>query len=440
MRVSRRWLGTVLAGIASAISTYACGDSGGVDTTVGASDASSDGGIEGSIVIESGVPSDGAVVDAVAPPPLMATRLAAGTTHACAIRSDTSIACWGDNTAYQLGVVDAGGTSSPVPVPATTLTGAVSATATFATGCALLDTGELGCWGSNSGGLLGNLSAPSFSATPVKVGNLSDVVAVTGGEKHACLLRAGGKPFCWGNNDDEQLGSGIAGAGNSAAPAAVKNGTDSQQDWKSIGSGPTSSHTCGIRKDDQVVCWGLNNHTGQLGAPTFDDLRSPSPLLVDNVTDAIRVATGTDHSCAIRKGGTLRCWGANDNGQLGFGTPGPNATEKIAGDVPGINDAVAVALGDKRTCVVHSTGKVSCFGNDPNGALGGGGSDAAGYSVTPVEVTGISDAQDVSLGSGFSCALRAGGKVSCWGANDKGQLGAGSAAPFSGVPLDVVGF
>ncbi len=395
-----------------------------------------DGGpLEGSIVAEA---SGDAIGEVKPPKPLVATRIGAGTAQACVVRSDATIACWGHNTAYQLGVVDAGGAFSPTPVRATNLGGAVATFGTFATSCALLDTAELGCWGSNSGGLLGNLAAPSFTEIPTRVGDLRDVVAVTGGEKHACLLRVGGVAFCWGNNDDEQLGSTFPGAGNSGAPARV---VDAPQKLKFVGSGPTSSHTCAIREDDQVICWGLNNHTGQLGAPTFDALRSPAPLLVDNVSDATRVATGVDHTCALRKGGTMRCWGANGLGQVGFGTPAVGAAEKTAKDVPGITDAVALALGDQRTCIVHATGKVSCWGDDRNGALGSGSADAGAFSVSPVQVVGVTDAEDIALGIGFSCVLRKGGKVSCWGVNDKGQLGAkpNGLGAFSATPVEVTG-
>jgi alpha-tubulin suppressor-like RCC1 family protein len=425
--------GSLALSVVSVVAFVACGDSGGGSSTIV---PPTDGGLEGSIIAEGSV--DDASGEVTPPKPLFATRIGAGTAHACVVRSDGTVACWGQNTSYQLGVVDAGGSFSATPVHATALTGAVATVGTFATSCALLDTAELGCWGTNSGGLLGNLAAASFSEVPARVGDLHDVVAVTGGEKHACLLRAGGVAYCWGNNDDEQLGSGVPGAGNSGAPARV---VDAPDHLKFIGSGATSSHTCAIRDDDQVVCWGLNNHTGQLGAPTFNDLRSPNALLVDNVSDATRVATGQDHSCALRKGGTMRCWGANDFGQVGFGTPAPAIAEKIAKDVPGITDAVALSLGDQRTCIVHATGKVSCWGNNPNGALGAGAADAGTYSVTPVEVAGITDAEDVALGVGFSCVLRKGGKVSCWGVDDKGQLGSGpaDAGAYSSTPIEVVG-
>ncbi len=416
------------------LSTYACGNSGSSGTTPGSDDAGPD---ASSIVPDTGPTDLDANGHVDAPAPLFATRLGAGESHACAVRSDGTIGCWGFNTSYQLGVVDAGGTFSATPIRATDLKGAVATVGTFATSCALLDTAELGCWGTNSGGLLGNLAAPSFSAVPTRVGNLTDVVAVTGGKKHACLLRVGGKAFCWGNNDDEQLGSGIPGAGNSGAPAPVQ----APDKIKYIGSGATSSHTCAIRDDDQIVCWGQNNKTGQLGAPTYTDIRSAMPLLVDNVQDAIKVATGTDHSCAIRKGGTMRCWGANDFGQVGFGTPADQAAEKIAQDVPGVTDAVALSLGDQRTCIVHATGKVSCWGNNPNGALGAGAGDAGAFSKTPLDVAGITDAVDVSCGLGFTCVIRQGGKVSCWGVNDKGQLGSATPAPapgaFTGTPVEV---
>ena len=418
------------------VSAYACSDGGSGTTIAPVGEGGSDAASEGSVVAP---PSDASSSGEVGPPPpLTVTRLGAGTAHACAVRSDKSVACWGDNGTYQLGVVDAGSATGAVSALTLTgpLTGAVSLLGTFASSCALLDTAQLVCWGSNTQGLLGNLAAGQ-TAVPTLVGTLTDVVAITGGSKHACLLRKGGKAFCWGNNDDEQLGSGIPGAGNSGAPAPVEAPTG----LKFIGSGAASFHTCAIRDDDQVVCWGRNNKTGQLGAPTFDEVRSALPLLVDNVQDAIRVATGLDHSCAIRKGGTVRCWGANDYGQVGFGTPAPLAVEKIAQDVPGVTDAVALALGARTSCVVRQSGKVSCWGFGGSGSLGAGALDGGDTQKSPVDVAGITDAADIASGSGFSCVVRSNGTVACWGARDKGQLGAPNAdgGLFSNVPVDVVG-
>ena len=103
-------------------------------------------------------------------------------------------------------------------------------------------------------------------------------------------------------------------------------------------SPPARTHTCAVRNDGTVRCWG-NNGSGQLGDTSFTD--RPTPVAVGGLTTAVAVSAGsTCHTCALLADGTVRCWGDNDYGQLGDGTTTNGATPV---PVAGIRPAAAIA-------------------------------------------------------------------------------------------------
>jgi hypothetical protein len=92
-----------------------------------------------------------------------------------------------------------------------------------------------------------------------------------------------------------------------------------------IGAG--GLHTCAVQSGGSVSCWGSNS-SGQLGdGNQFDD--SSVPVTVDEISDAVAVDSGFEHSCAVRAGGTVSCWGSNISGEVGAAwvIPTPTATE-----------------------------------------------------------------------------------------------------------------
>lgn len=249
------------------------------------------------------------------------------------------------------------------------------------------------------------------------------VTAVAGGSTFSCAVRAGGTVWCWGYNVDGALGNGTF-DNRSTMPVQVTGITDATA--VTAGDG----HACALRSGGTIACWGFNED-GQLGNPTWP--RSPQPVAVTGIDDAVAIAAGGFHTCAIRAGGTVACWGYDHSGQLGDGT---TTSSFVPVAVSGIDDAVSIAGGRFHTCAVHRTGTVSCWGSNDYGALGNGTDHD--YSTTPVTVAGIDDATRVDAGDYHTCVRRATGQVACWGANFHGGLGDGTYDD-SNVPVTVSG-
>ena len=195
---------------------------------------------------------------------------------------------------------------------------AVSITAGFYHTCAVLNTGAVNCWGSNSDGQLGNGTTTS-SLVPVAVSAFTGgatAVSITAGGYHTCALLNTGAVNCWGANGAGRLGNGTT--TDSSAPVAVAAFTDVSATAVSITAG--SSHTCALLNTGAVNCWG-RNFNGQLGNGTNTD--SSAPVAVDPFTGgatAVSITAGGFHTCALLNTGAVNCWGANGAGRLGNGT------------------------------------------------------------------------------------------------------------------------
>jgi alpha-tubulin suppressor-like RCC1 family protein len=149
----------------------------------------------------------------------------------------------------------------------------------------------------------------------------------------------------------------------------------------------------------------------------------------------IAITAGGLHTCALVTGGAVKCWGLNDNDQLGDGT---NTSSSVPVDVPDLpSGVIAIAAGGLHTCAVITGGAAKCWGWNDYGQVG---NDTFTSSNAPVDVVGLAGAVDlIAAGNAHTCANIAGGGLQCWGANaQRGQVGDGSTADRQ-TPVDVVG-
>jgi len=309
---------------------------------------------------------------------------------------------------------------------------------------------------------------------PARQGWRLAFVEVDGGDRFTCALTSAGIVWCWGRNEDGELGRGTSGDPLGVAPVTMPAG----RTFTDIAAG--SSHICALDDAKHVWCWG-DNSAGQLGVGTVVDMRVPTAVtgLEDNVTS---LACAAGSTCSSTNAGEVWCWGgyslgsgaANDDvalipvqvktsstaalsGVISVGAGGSTACARklsstycwglnsygqllgiaVANHVPfamlapGVSSSGSIDAGYYHSCVI-SSGVVRCSGWNIGGALGNGTTTG---STTLVNVVGISTAVEVSLSGGASCARLASGEVDCWGPDVAGQRGDGEGATaFTAAP------
>ena len=375
--------------------------------------------------------------------------------HGCGVSTSAgNVYCWGYNNDGQLGINTTTTSKTPVEVLGVggsgDLSGIVSVTAGQYFTCGLSSAGNVYCWGLNTDGQLG-INTTTNSKTPVEVlgvggsGNLSGMVMLAGGGDHTCALSTAGNVYCWGYNNDSQLGNnstttelepievlGVGGSGNLASIVSIAAG---------------QYHTCAVSSAGNVYCWGYNNK-GQLGNNTTTTELVPIEVLgvggSGNLSGIQSITAGQDHTCAVSSAGNVYCWGYNVDGQLGNNS---TTTSKTPIEVLGVGGSgnlsgiVRVTAGQDHTCAVSSAGNVYCWGNNADGQLG---NNSTTTSETPIEVLGVGGSGDLSgmssitAGVSQSCALSTSGNVYCWGDNADGQLG-NNTTTTELEPIEVLG-
>lgn len=350
--------------------------------------------------------------------------ISAGARFICALMIDGAAKCWGNNESSQLGNVYYLTTRNS-PIDVTGLTGAAQIAAGNRHTCAVTIGGGIKCWGFSGFGALGNKETEN-QPFPVDVTGLAaGVQALTAGDQHNCVVTGTGAVSCWGDNSEGQLGVGDLIS--RLAPAEVSNVTSGIQ---ALAAG--FFHTCSLSTGGGVKCWGANS-LGQLGIG-FNSTRVPTATDVSGLSSNIlRIVVGAYHTCAMTSGGGVKCWGKNQEGQLG---KGDTLSSPMPKDVTGMTSGVeSIAAGGHHTCVLVNGG-VKCWGYNYFGQIG---NNNTVNQLTAVDVSGLgSGVQSIALGYAHSCALTDNGGVMCWGYNGGGQLGNGNKVD-QWTPTNVAG-
>jgi uncharacterized delta-60 repeat protein len=273
------------------------------------------------------------------------------------------------------------------------------------------------CWGNNRYGQIGvppTLNENIIAPVPVTRG---EVLAVATGARHTCAVMkvsstSNGvihRVMCWGDNSAGQVHP------NELTGFIVRPGRvwlDFSDSIKKIVAG--GDFTCVLTGSGKVKCWGANN-VGQLGRP--QSTRGPVEVFSGGMID---VAAGMRHACAVRGSDlTIWCWGENRYGQLGLGYVNDFADSPKS--IKNLSGVVRVRAGSRHTCALTQGGAVWCWGDNFWGQLGNGSGNK--YSEIPQQVKLDKPVIDLAAGGAHTCAIDVSRNVWCWGSNVAGQIG-----------------
>lgn len=375
------------------------------------------------------------LVAMAAPPEATALQIATGGRHSCLLTAAGGVKCWGSNYGLQIGRTGSAPEGVPFNVPGLS-SGVTAISAGGRHNCVLTSGGGVKCWGTNTNGQLGNNSVTSSVAAVDVVGLGSGVIAVKAGYAHTCALTAVGGMKCWGRNLSGELGDGAT--TDRLTPVDV---TGMTSGVASISAG--AAHTCAVTTSSGLKCWGRNDE-GQIGnASTINRL---TPTDVDGLnTGVAQVAAGTGYTCALTTSGGVKCWGFNLF--MSVGVNGDMYVQATPVDVVGLASGVtSISSSGSResfdtsgghSCALLQTGALRCWGNGGQGQLGRG---LTGDSGVPFDVLGLSSGiTAVASGGDHSCALTVSGGVKCWGNNQLASLGNASQVSRP-MPVNVYGF
>ena len=350
--------------------------------------------------------------------------LSSSTDFNCAIQQIGEVLCWGQGISGALGAGNNGEQWSPV------LTGTLGfdRTATeISTGlqhtCALLDNGDVSCWGSNVHGQLGtgDNTAQNSPTLTVGFGSSRTAVAISSGGYHTCAILDNGSVSCWGYGGYGQLGNGIdVGDRNSHTLTS------------SLGTGRTAVaisaggfHTCVILDNGSVSCWGNSEQMGN-----GNSARSTVPTLTSSFgigRTAVAISAGYAHTCVILDNGSVSCWGHGSSGRLGNGDMEDRLSPTLTETLGQGRTAVEISSGYSHTCAILDNGSVSCWGSGGYGKLGIGDL-SRNDNPSPQLISSLGsgrNATSISAAIEHTCALLDNGEVTCWGNDNNGRLGHG---------------
>lgn len=352
-------------------------------------------------------------------PPL--STIAGGVAHTCAIDAG-QIYCAGNNSDGELGDGTTTRRLSPVAVAAPIGVTFVQVVAGAST-CGLTAEGSAYCWGSNFGGQLGD-GTTTRRLTPVRVQAPAGVTfsQLAAGDFHTCGVSVSGGAYCWGFNNDGRLGDGTTTQRLSPVQVAAPRGVT----FNAVATG--FQFSCALATGGTAYCWGVNLENW-LGTGCPFSCYSPLPVSLPVGVNFTQLSTGGSHACGLTAGGALYCWGSNSSGQLGDGTTTARGTPAQVSTPVGVTFARLArsvgSLGADHSCAITTTGTLYCWGANGDGQLGDGTTIRRLTAVQVLAPAGVTFAQ-ATTGRWHTCAVTPAGAVYCWGANFSGQLGDGT--------------
>ena len=368
-------------------------------------------------------------------------QIASGWSHTCAVRPNTSVQCWGDNSFGQLGD-GAAELSTAFPITVNGLSGVVQVSAGVNDTCALTSVGEVHCWGQH------------YGTVPTLVAGLPTATEVSTSGVHSCAVTSTQGVWCWGRNGSGQLGTGPGTVDDAVhAPAPVKLNVEFDLTGVSHvaafaaygnssvgGSGSTCALVAGVQ---QLFCWG-DNSVGQLGIDSGDGVAAAYPVANAPTTPVDLLgglAAGGNSICApVAGSNAMYCWGANDQGQLAQSTDGGAVMAPAFASIPSDFAIASIALGAfGHACASNTQGDVFCWGSNSSGQIGQNPSVTVSTTAPTYVTTSAASSPNtlVSAGDSFSCMMFDDWTIQCMGYNADGELGNGGVTD-SFSPTNVI--
>ncbi|MBK9265103.1 MAG: hypothetical protein IPM54_35650 [Polyangiaceae bacterium] len=390
-------------------------------------------------------------------------KILAGYASTCAQSNDDKVKCWGYNISGQLGVGDTNNRGDNpnemgAYLPFLDLGAGrfvVQMSMGGAHGCAILDNGDLKCWG--AGAYLGvgdNLSRGDGpgemgnNLPAVNLGTGKTAIQVAAGLGSTCALLNDGTVKCWGENNYGQLGQGDT----------IPRGDNPNHMGDNLlpidlGTGRTATavavgyqHACAILDNGSLKCWGNPFH-GRCGLGDTSTRGDEPGEMGDNlpVVDVgtgktvTAIALGWEHTCALLNDGSVKCWGGGSSGRLGLGDQENrgDAAGEMGDNLPTVDlgtgkTAMAIAVGIYHSCALLNDGSAKCWGQNFDGQLGqgdtlyrGGAPGQMGDNLLPINLGTGKTVAAIAAGGSHTCAILNDGKLKCWGLNFDGELGLG---------------
>ena len=371
-----------------------------------------------------------------------------GSAHSCALSSDGTVRCWGENSDGQLGLgdtADRGDESGEMgaDLPLVDLDGLA---AQIACGdkhtCALLNSGQIKCWGRNVAGQLGLGDTANRGDQPgemganlptVAIGTVRTALKVVAGFDFTCVLLDTQNVKCWGANSFGQLGRGNTVALLSPPTSSI----DLVQSNTVTDISAGYFHVCVVFQNKRAQCWGSND-AGALGygdafnrGDAANQMGANLPLIQLGANHEVEyIDAGASTSCAILASGVMKCWGLNDDGELGSApSPGSFVGDnfgEMGDDLPAVDfgsspTPVSVHLGNAQACTTFLDGSVKCYGDIPSLP-----SSVPNDALPPVNLGTNLTVTSMDLKNQHACAvLTPDEAVKCWGLGAAGRLGTG---------------
>ncbi|MDC3282031.1 hypothetical protein OAV46_03230 [Euryarchaeota archaeon] len=281
--------------------------------------------------------------------------------------------------------------------------------------CVLFDDSSLRCWGNLDGSNYftnNNLS----SSTEIIFDSNKSAVYISSGHSHDCAIVEDGELFCWGD-----IVWSTYGPNSSNIPINSPRKMDFSNNLSAVAVDTSYRSTCAILNDTSTKCWGVNEN-GQLGDGTQASSGGSENNYVGRMVNvsfsgesyAVALASSMRHRCAIMNNGSIQCWGQNNAGQVGIGSTGYAVTTPQLVNIGENVSAVGISAGRFHTCVLLNDSSVKCWGYNGDGQLG---DNSTNNSLIPVDVLLDPSIIPVSINSGSrgNCIVTALGSLYCWG-------------------------